>query len=144
MIIAKKSPRFLDSLHHFSSRFILYLSNKLLYHIYPIPIWYRFFFQQKKSHLRCWDNVTHIHPRSHATPISIPLAIEPSEDTLSSGDGLASPELVQVLAHQSAETHEWLKSLGPVGWERLGNLEDIFCLSMSYVDLARPLGINIY
>jgi len=34
------------------------------------------------------------------------------EDTLSSGDGLASPELVQVLAHQSAETHEWLKSLG--------------------------------
>ena len=34
------------------------------------------------------------------------------QDTLSSGDGLASPELVTVLAEQSAETHRWLKSLG--------------------------------
>ena len=63
MIIAKKSPRFLDSFYHLSSRFILYLSNKTtVYTIFiPSPFWYRFFFSTKKKvTFGVWDNVTHI------------------------------------------------------------------------------------
>ena len=151
MIIAKNHPDSWIPFIIFHQDSFFTCPTRLLYTIFiPSPVLDRFFFN-KKSPLRFWENVTHIHPRSHATPISIPLAIEPFEDTLSSGDGLASPELVQVLAHQSAETHEWLKYLGPVGWERLvgwlgkvGFLEYIFCLSTSYVDLTRHLGINIH
>ncbi len=35
-----------------------------------------------------------------------------SKDTLSSGEGLSKPDLVQVLGKNSAEAHVWLKSMG--------------------------------